>query len=269
MATQLIRPNPNIPCTPGYCLQYVRMTFGLNGVYDSATDGWNASPTQHRDWNFPAGLSVPVWFGIAAEPRGHVVLLQPDGSVYSTSDDSTIPHHHPSLADLMNYYARVGLPLIYRGWTEDIEDVQVIDIGEGSIGPAGEITTPKEDTLSAAEVQQINDHTTATLKALALDGVSGQRERGGMADTADKVTDVWTWLRGGEAGKRAAGPIPNMLAAIQGQNSGLLEALKQVGGGNVDLAAITAAAEEGARNALSELQATATTTVTLEGKEAA
>lgn len=143
------------------------------------------------------------------------------------------------------------------------------NLGEASIGPAGEITIPKEDTLSAAEVQQINDHTTAMLQNITLDGKLGERNRGGLADLSDKFNEVYTWLRPGQNGVRVAGPIPALLASIQGQNAGLLEALKQVGGGNVDLEAITAAAEEGARSALSDLQATATTTVTLEGKEAA
>ena len=146
MTVQLITPNPNIPCTPGWCLQYVREAFGIYpGVYPSATAGWNASPTKHRDWNFPDGHWVPVWFGIAKEPLGHVVLLAPDGSVFSTSDNSTLPHHHPNLEDLMNYYAAADLPLTYRGWTEDIEGVTVVDLGSASLGYDGEITTPTEE----------------------------------------------------------------------------------------------------------------------------
>lgn len=138
--------------------------------------------------------------------------------------------------------------------------------GGASIGPAGSITPQKEDTLSAEEVRQINDHTTATLKAIALDGISGQRERGGMADVADKVDDVHAWLRGGESGVRPAGTIPAMLAGIQGQNAGLLEALKQVTsspGSALDLEAVKAASKAGAAEALADLEATATTTVTL------
>ncbi|AOY72054.1 hypothetical protein ARZXY2_2524 [Arthrobacter sp. ZXY-2] len=130
----------------------------------------------------------------------------------------------------------------------------------------GQIITPKEDTLSAEEVRQINDHTTLMLNQIALDGQLGGRTRGGMADVADKVGDVWTWLRGGESGKRVAGPIPAMLAGIQGQNAGLLEAVKQLAskpGSPVDLAAVEQAAKAGAASALADLQATATTTVTL------
>ena len=130
----------------------------------------------------------------------------------------------------------------------------------------GEIITPKEDTLSAEEVRQINDHTTLMLNQIALAGESGGRTRGGMADVADKVDDVWAWLRGGEAGVRPAGIIPAMLASIQGQNAGLLEAMKQIAskpGSPVDLPAIEKAAKAGAASALADLQATAITTVTL------
>jgi hypothetical protein len=126
--TQRITPNPNISCKPGWCLEYVRRTFGQPAVpgYGTATAGWNNSKTQHRDRNFPAGVAVPVWYALANEPAGHVVLRLPDGSVYSTSDLGTVPHHHPDLADLERYYAKYGMTLTYRGWTEDIQGTPVI-----------------------------------------------------------------------------------------------------------------------------------------------
>lgn len=126
--TQTITPTPNISCKPGWCLEYVRRTFGQPAVYPTATAAWEASKTQHRDRSFPAGVSVPVWYGLANEPAGHVVLLMPDGSCYSTSDLGNVPHHHPNLADLEWYYAHYGMPLTYRGWTEDIQDTAVITV---------------------------------------------------------------------------------------------------------------------------------------------
>lgn len=146
MVTQLITPNPNIPCTPGWCLKYVRQTFGLAGVYPSATAGWAASNTKHRDQNFPSGVWLPLWFFMADEPLGHVVLRAPDGTVYSTTDLSTKPRHHPNLADLMRIYAGAGLALTYLGWTEDIENVAVVD-GTGSLSYSGSINdTPTLNT---------------------------------------------------------------------------------------------------------------------------
>jgi hypothetical protein len=96
---------------------------------------------------------VPVWFSLATEPAGHVALRTPDGSVYSSSDANTsTPHHHPSLDDLISYYA-AGNPLTYLGWTEDVASYPVI--ADSSIGYESATITPLEDTLSAAEVDAI------------------------------------------------------------------------------------------------------------------
>jgi hypothetical protein len=126
---QLITPNPDIACEPGWCLQYVRQAFGLPGKYGSATEAWEKSTSQHRDRNFPSGVWHPVWYGLVNEPLGHVVLRAPDGSVYSTSDLGNTPHHHPDLADLEAFYAYYGMTLTYRGWTEDVASYPVITKG--------------------------------------------------------------------------------------------------------------------------------------------
>jgi hypothetical protein len=123
---QLIRPNPNIWCQPGWCLAYVNEAFGVAKRYGTATAAWNNSGTQHRDRRFPSGVWLPVWYELANEPAGHVVLLAPDGSCYSTSDLSNTPYHHPSLAHLEWFYAYYGMALTYRGWTEDVEGTPVI-----------------------------------------------------------------------------------------------------------------------------------------------
>jgi hypothetical protein len=123
---QLITPNPNIPCQPGWCLQYVRQAFNLPAAYPTATAAWEASSSKHRDRKFPAGCWVPVWFSLANEPAGHVALMAPDGSVYSTSDLGSVPHQHLDLSDLMNYYARYGMTLTYLGWTEDVAGYPVM-----------------------------------------------------------------------------------------------------------------------------------------------
>jgi hypothetical protein len=139
---QAITPNPNIPCKPGWCLAYVNEAFGVPKRFGTATNAWWASETKHFDRAFPAGLWVPVWYALANEPAGHVVLLAPDGSCYSTSDLSTVPRHHPDLADLEWYYAKYGQALTYRGWTEDVEGTSVITL---------------EENMSAQEVKQILD----------------------------------------------------------------------------------------------------------------
>jgi hypothetical protein len=156
MMQQVITPNPNIPCKPGWCLMYVRQTFGLPARYASATEAWENSASQHRDRNFPSGVWVPVWYGIDREPLGHVVLLAPDGSVYSTSDNSTIPHHHPSLADLEDFYAGWGWPLTYRGWTEDVAGYPVIEASSTINFDSDTITPIQEDDMPS--LQEIFDY---------------------------------------------------------------------------------------------------------------
>lgn len=140
--TQLIAPTPNIPCTPGWCLQYVRQAFGgMPVTQGAAVDDWLASATKHQDKNFPDGVCVPVFFTIEAIPAGHIAIRMSDGTVYSSSDNSPTPHHHPSLDDLMNYYAYYNLPLTYLGWTEDVEGVPVIQEDDMAGPTAEEIAT--------------------------------------------------------------------------------------------------------------------------------
>lgn len=143
MTTQLITPNPNIECTPGMCLQYVRQTFGLPIRYGSATEAWNNSTSQHQDTSFPAGCWVPIWFSIDIEPNGHVALLAPDGTVYSSSDNTNVPHHHPSIDDLVSYYAYWGkMQLTLLGWTEDVAGFPVVDTGSINVDSAPTTPTP-------------------------------------------------------------------------------------------------------------------------------
>ena len=218
-----------LPSFAGYC--YVIDHGSFIGIYGHCADGG-------------ARVSKGDWVS-----EGQVIGLS------GSTGASVAAHHHFEIL-------RNGFVLNSRYYgRSDPEELF------GALSYAGETTnTPQEDELSAADVQAINAHTTAMLNAIALDGISGQRDRGGLADLADKFDEVYAWLRGGENGVRNAGVIPAMLATIQGQNAGLLAALTQIGKGSVDLAAVTAAAKAGAEEALSELQATATTTVTIEGK---
>lgn len=157
MATQLIAPNTGIACKPGWCLQYVQDAFGVVGGpgyrwAGSATQAWNQSPTQHPDWNFPSGVAHPVWFELANEPAGHVAIRMPDGTVFSTSDLGNTAHHHSSMADLMGYYAYYGMPLTYLGWTEDVENVQVLSL----ISPDS-VPTPQKDWFELADENTLKD----------------------------------------------------------------------------------------------------------------
>jgi len=172
---QLVTPNPNIPCKPGWCLQYVRQTFGAPAVEPTATAGWANAKYRHEDWNFPGGCWVPVWFSLANEPAGHVALLAPDGSVYSTSDDSTTPHHHPNMADLIRYYWRN--PLTYLGWSEDISGVRVVrDI---SIQTQSETITPVQEDDMATVPQDEWEWAKQVLTALS-DNAATKKDLAGV-----------------------------------------------------------------------------------------
>jgi len=152
--TQLVIPNPDIDCQPGWCLQYVRQAFGAPIVEPTATAGWANAQFKHEDRNFPENCFVPVWFSLTTEPAGHVALMCPDGSVYSTSDDSTVPHHHPSLDDLIAYYWRN--PLTYLGWTEDISNVRVVE-SELDMAQEIEITAVQAESIVEATVNRLWD----------------------------------------------------------------------------------------------------------------
>jgi len=121
---QLITPNPEISCSPGICLVYVRETYRIGPKYPTATSGWDASIYKHQDKSFPENMWVPVWFSLADNPAGHVALRQPDGSIWSASDPTADkPVHHSSLEDMEQYF---NGRLEYLGWTEDVEDEPVV-----------------------------------------------------------------------------------------------------------------------------------------------
>jgi hypothetical protein len=263
MTAQLITPNPNIWCEPGYCLMYVRQTFGLDGLYPTATAGWNAAQRKHLDRDFPPGCYVPIWFRLGKEPRGHVALMTPNGSVFSTSDPTNTPHHHPSLDHLLAYYS--GLEPTYLGWTEDIEGVAVvagdyINLSSSTITPEGDL-----DMSGAEDVKEY-------VRKLAYEGwtdADGKKHPGFMLvteETQRRVDGITTLILPGEGGKRLAGPIPAMLADLQGGQRAILSALENLGNGQpIDVDAMKAAAKAGAEEALAGLEAVATIKLSQEG----
>ena len=151
---QLVVPDPDIPTKPGWCLQYVRQAFGAPVVEPTATAGWFNAKRRHTGTDFPAGCWVPVWFELDTEPAGHVALLAPDGSVYSTtSPTGNRATHHRSLADLYNAYAPYN-PLTWRGWTEDISGVRVVQ--ETQLSYESVTPTPvQEDTVTPEQMDQL------------------------------------------------------------------------------------------------------------------
>jgi hypothetical protein len=160
--SQAITPNPSIAAEEGMCLQYVRQTFGLPVRYASATDAWLNSASQHLDRNYPQGVWFPVWWALDKNVNGHVALVAPDGRVYSTSNLAPNPLKvHPNVADVEAYYARYGMTLTYRGWTEDVAGYPVIT--STGLSAMGDII--QEDELSAADVERIINEITINMEA--------------------------------------------------------------------------------------------------------
>lgn len=223
---QLVSPNPNIPCEPGMCLQYVRQAFGAPIVEPTATAGWNNAQYQHTDYNFPEGVCVPLWFAIPGVPAGHVVLLMADGSIYSTSDDATVPHHHPSLNDLVWYYGprvqpQYQLQLQYLGWTEDISGVRVVQ--DFSIATESVTTQEEDDMFTDADrallQATLNKADGGTLRA------DTQWQNGLLADISAKLGQTLNKADGGyivgllnalKPGETDAGAIADAVLAAVG-----------------------------------------------------
>ncbi|MBT2537186.1 hypothetical protein [Arthrobacter sp. ISL-69] len=245
---QLITPNPDIPCKPGWCLAYVNEAFGVPKRFGSATDAWFGSTTQHRNRNFPAGVWTPVWYGLDTTPLGHVVLLAPDGSVYSTSDLTNTPHHHPHLADLEAYYAYYGMTLTYRGWTEDVEGTPVI--GGDGLAYMGETITPTSEEDDMA-------YTPAELKQLVAEGVQDYfRLKGEFQDGRNAIDHLNQIRTDVVSAKTVAMTIPQAVlfdTKVDGRN--LFDSIKQVRTdlfgtrGNIDIPAL-------AKELASQLEAT-------------
>jgi hypothetical protein len=126
--TQLRQPGVNKPCRPGWCLVYVQDVFGIPAKQPSALADWQANTYNHADQDFPEGVAVPIWFsGRSGDLKlyGHVAVRMSDGSVWSASHPtSDQPMHFNSIDALNSYY---GGQLIYLGWSEDVEDVLVIE----------------------------------------------------------------------------------------------------------------------------------------------
>lgn len=152
---QLVQPNPSIPCKPGWCLKYVRETFGAAAVEPSATAGWANADFKHRDKNFPNAW-VPLWFSLDTTPLGHVVLRSPRGVIYSTSSLANTPYVHPNLDHLMAYYAKYKMNLTYLGWSEDISNVRVVQPETISVQSVEEEVSAKDivDELLSRKFQR-------------------------------------------------------------------------------------------------------------------
>lgn len=110
------------------------------------------------------------------------------------------------------------------------------------------------------------------VRKLAYEGwtdADGKKHPGFMLvteETQRRVDGITSLILPGEGGKRLAGPIPAMLAELQGGQRAILSALENLGNGQpIDMDAMKEAARAGAEEALAGLEAIATVTLSQEG----
>lgn len=95
----------------GYCLQNVRLAYGIPPKYADAKSAMNASKragTFHTD-GVPKGIAVPL-FADTGSPYGHVMVCDANGDVYS--DGKYLPTFK-------------GMTVL--GWSETLNDVRIVE----------------------------------------------------------------------------------------------------------------------------------------------
>lgn len=127
--TQLRNPNLNITYVGGFCLAAVRDAFGIDSKYTTAMEDWQ-SGNQHKEAP-PTGFAVPIYLSLGKEPAGHIAISLPDGRVASSTQAGTHQglYIHPNLDDLVRVYAGANGGASYLGWSEEVNDVNVIEGG--------------------------------------------------------------------------------------------------------------------------------------------
>jgi hypothetical protein len=185
---------------------------------------------------------VPIYFSIDIESNGHIALLVPDGTVWSSSDLTNVPHHHPSIADLIAYYARWGkMQLTYLGWSEDVAGYPVVSSDPGSINFESITTTaPQEDTVTPEQMDELKKFTQACVN----DSINKMWDTEGVTQTL--VQQVATRLDKGIVISRAqaedivAATTARVLDDVRKQTASLAQTVASVSvpGAVVDVNAI-------------------------------
>jgi peptidoglycan hydrolase-like protein with peptidoglycan-binding domain len=101
----------------GYCLQFVRICFGVGPKYASAISAWNNAKYKHRTSttrNIPVG--APIFF--SGSRYGHVAIYMGNGYMRTTSASTGRIHTHK-----VSSWVAIGYRLL--GWTEDLNGVRV------------------------------------------------------------------------------------------------------------------------------------------------
>lgn len=112
---------------PNYCLQNVRLSYGIPPKYADAKSAMNASKkagTFHDGADVPTNVSVPL-FADTGSPYGHV-MVDDKGTVYS--DGKWLPSFK-------------GMRVL--GWSETLNDVRIVEfVNEPAPAPVPPAPTP-------------------------------------------------------------------------------------------------------------------------------
>lgn len=108
----------------GYCLRWVRLRYGVDGLYDDATEAWEKAEFKHP---VRSGAQVPrgapiFWTG-GSNGHGHIAIGTGNGNCWSTDAGG------PTIAAKVNIdeLGRRWSLLEIQGWTEDLNGVRVFD----------------------------------------------------------------------------------------------------------------------------------------------
>lgn len=100
----------------GWCLQNVRLGYGIRAKYASAWAAWLALPVKHTDRNFPKGVDTPIYFYYKNANNGHIGVLLANGKFWSDGD----------IYASLEAYEKKHPAVKFRGWGEAVNDKRVI-----------------------------------------------------------------------------------------------------------------------------------------------
>lgn len=118
---QLIQPNLSIIGQNGDCLVYVRDVFEIAAKYLTATIAWQNTQYPHAGEQPPSNNAVPIWFSLTSNADGHVAVWD-KGTIYTTTAQGDMTFNN--IQALMDY---INEGIVYLGWSEDIDNVRVVE----------------------------------------------------------------------------------------------------------------------------------------------
>jgi hypothetical protein len=136
MWQQVKTPNPDVPYVGGDCLDAQVRSFGVDHVYETAIDQWDATPGNNHTDRPPAGIAVPVFFSLgSAQPDGHVAGQLANGAVASSSQPGSHAelYIHANIDALIKYYSTEYPNIEYLGWSEILGNEAIVIQGDNMV----------------------------------------------------------------------------------------------------------------------------------------